>query len=517
MRQHSVLFLSLVWLLPLLGALWLRLRPRLSPERVRRHALVVTFLTLVLTVCVVLFFADHTSVFLTQGGSQGWRLLVADYHIGADGLSALLLPITVALGSCVIAASPTASLTPIVGSRMLWSLGSVLGALLSLDALLLLVFWALSLLPLYRDLQQRQQVAERVTRALFRLMLLGCVLPLAGFVVGLAWPGTLSSQALLQGRFNLVGLSQPGAFANPTVALLLGSLLLLSCLVRIGVFPFHLWIAPLANHGPGALSMVTFSTPLGIFVIARVLLPVFPQVCHLAFPYLLSVAVLSALYAAVVGLGQHDLRRALGYFWMSQQGFLLAGLSSLTSEGISGALLHAIGTVIVRIGLVLIAASVVARAGTSDLRFLGGFAARAPLMATSFLLLSIAAIGLPGTAGFVSEDLIVQGLLREHPMAAVMLLITTALNGILLFSLFARVFLAGSSPLPGALQNHEFPEFLPRERWVSLFLIGLLLVGGVASAPLLSVRDSVVGALPSLSALPDVDGFFHSSAPATKR
>ncbi len=499
MREHSALFLSLVWLLPLLGALWLRLRPQLSPERVRRHTLVFSVATLALTIGVVLFFSDHTSVFLTKTSEPGWRGLASDYHIGADGLSALLLPVTATLGICVIIASPTVFLTPGLASRMLLSLGAVLGALLSLDALLLMMFWTLSLLPLYRDLQQRNQAAERVTRALFGLMLLGCALPFVGFVVGLAWPGTLSATALQAGRFNLVSLSQPGAFADPKVAMILGGLLLVACLVRIGCFPFHLWIAPLSNHGPGPLNMVTFSTPLGIFVIARVLLPVFPQVCQLAFPYLLSLAVLSALYAAVVALGQHDLRRALGYFWMSQQGFLLAGLSSLTSEGISGALLHAIGTVIVRIGLVLIATSVVVRAGTSDVRFLGGFAARAPLMATSFLLLSIAAIGLPGTAGFVSEDLIVQGLLREHPLAAVMLLITTALNGILLFSLFVRVFLAGSSPLPGALKNHEFPEFLPRERWVSLFLFGVLLLGGVASAPLLSVRSSVVGALPSLT------------------
>jgi NADH-quinone oxidoreductase subunit M len=501
MREHSALLLSMVWLLPLLGSLWLRLRPRLPAPRVRRHALLIALATLALTLLVVLFSADHASVFLAKSDAQGWRGLARDYHLGADGLSALLLPVTATLGACVIVASPTAFLTPLLASRMLLSLGAVLGALLSLDALLLWIFWTLSLVPLYRDLRQRNQAGERVTRALFGVMLLGCALPFLGFVLGLAWPGTLSPQALAQGRFNLVSLAQPGAFSDGRLAMVLGSLLLLACLVRIGCFPFHLWIAPLSNHGPGPLNMVTFSTPLGIFVIARVLLPVFPQVCHLAFPYLLSLAVLSALYAAVVALGQHDLRRALGYFWMSQQGFLLAGLSSLTSEGISGALLHAIGTVIVRIGLVLIAASVAVRAGTSDVRFLGGFAARAPLMATSFLLLSIAAIGLPGTAGFVSEDLIVQGLLREHPVAAVMLLITTALNGILLFSLFVRVFLAGSSPLPGALKNHEFPEFLPRERWVSVFLIGLLLLGGVASAPLLSVRSSVVGALPNLTGI----------------
>lgn len=499
MRELNALFLSLVWLLPLLGSLLLRLQPALPPLRVRRRSLVVAILTLAVALCVFVFFSDSSSAFQAGDGATGWRRLARYYHVGADGLSGLLVPLTTTLGVTIVLGSPSALLTARLASRMLFSLGTVLGALVTLDALVLAAFWTLSLLPLVRALGESSGPGEHTTRGIFRYMVLASALPFFAFVGGLALPGALSPAAIAEGRFNLVSLAQPGAFQSPTLAMVLGSLLLASCLARIGCFPFHLWIAPLSNHGPGPLSLVTFSTPLGIFVIARLLLPIFPQVCHATFPYLMPLAVLSALYGAIVGLGQHDLRRALGYFWMSQQGFLLAGLSSLTVEGISGALLHSMGTVIVRIGLMLIAAAVVARAGTSDVRFLGGFAARAPLMATSFLLLSIAAIGLPGTAGFVSEDLIVQGLLREHPESAVMLLITTALNGILLFQLFTRVFLAGRSPLPGALDHLDFREFLPRERFVSLFLIGLLLVGGFASAPLLSVRSAVVRALPSMT------------------
>ncbi len=499
MRELNAIFLSLVWLLPLLGAVLLRLQPGLEPRRVRQRSLGVALLTLGLSLCVFLFFSDSSSAFQAGSDAMGWRRLARYYHVGADGLSGLLVPLTATLGLCIVIGSPSALLSARLASRMLFSLGSVLGALVALDALFLAVFWTLSLLPLHRALSDSGRVDDRPTRAIFGLMVLTSSLPFFAFIAGLAIPGVLSPATVEAGRFDLVALAQPGAFQSPLWAMLLGGLLLVACLVRIGCFPFHLWIAPLSNHGPGPLSLMTFSTPLGIFVIARLLLPIFPQVCHATFPYLMSLAVLSALYAAVVGLGQHDLRRALGYFWMSQQGFLLAGLSSLTVEGISGALLHSMGTVLVRSGLMLIAAAVVARAGTSDLRFLGGFAARAPMMATSFLMLSIAAVGLPGTAGFVSEDLIVQGLLREHPQAAVTLLITTALNGILLFQLFSGVFLAGKSPLPGALDNLDFREFLPRERAVSLFLIALLLIGGFASAPLLSVRSAVVHALPSLT------------------
>ena len=95
--------------------------------------------------------------------------------------------------------------------------------------------------------------------------------------------------------------------------------------------------------------------------------------------------------------------------------------------------------------------------------------------------------------GFVSEDLIVQGLLEHHAIAAVMVLITTALNGILLFLAFQRVFLGEGLGLLAT--ETTFPDLLPRERWVAVSLFGLLLAGGLLPAPLLAVRTSVVDAL----------------------
>ena len=196
---------------------------------------------------------------------------------------------------------------------------------------------------------------------------------------------------------------------------------------------------------------------------------------------------------AVLALSQNDLRRLLGYFWMSQQGFLLVGMAAWNTTSISGALLHAISSVFCRCGLLLIAGAIAARTGTTDIRLLGGLIGRAPRMATGFLLLSAAAVGFPGTLGFVSEDLLVQGLLHTHGLAAGGLLIVTALNGILLYRAFKRVFLGPPSPHAQLIGGME--DFLPRERWVSVALVVLLLFGGFAPAPLLAVRKGVVSAL----------------------
>jgi NADH:ubiquinone oxidoreductase subunit 4 (subunit M) len=126
-----------------------------------------------------------------------------------------------------------------------------------------------------------------------------------------------------------------------------------------------------------------------------------------------------------------------------------------------------------------------------------GLVRTAPRMATGFLLLAMAAVGSPGTLGFVSEDLIVQGLLDHHSIAAVTVLVTTALNGIVLFLAFQRVFLGdgGTLGLGPLVSSPQFPDLLPRERWVAVALFGLLLAGGLLPAPLLAVRTSVVDAL----------------------
>jgi NADH-quinone oxidoreductase subunit M len=141
----------------------------------------------------------------------------------------------------------------------------------------------------------------------------------------------------------------------------------------------------------------------------------------------------------------------------------------------------------------LIAGAIAVRTGTTDIRLLGGLITRAPRMATGFLLLSAAAVGFPGTLGFVSEDLLVQGLLRTHSLVAAGLLIVTALNSILLYRAFKRTFLGPPSPHAQLLSGME--DFLPRESWVWVLLIGTLLLGGFAPAPLLAVRQGVVSAL----------------------
>lgn len=479
----DLILITLLWVMPLVAALGVHFVG--EAERARRVAIVAS--ALVLALAGVVFFrdaADHA--FARTEYSWAPVFFGIRYHVGVDGLSALLLPVTAGLVLAVLVAAPRLGFRASLARDILLTESLLLGVLVSLDALLLTVFWTLSLVPLLRSLSRSRAVGAR---AVFRITVLGSALPMALFVVGLVLTrATVGPTA--ETPFDLLALGQ--RVATDPLPDWLGILVLVGVLIRMGCVPFHLSMVALTG-APAPLVQCAYATPLGLFLLTRVAMPLFPTLCARAMPVLLPLGLLTAVYGAVLALAQSDLRRIVAYFWISQQGFLLTGISALNAPGVSGALLHAISAVVARTGLVLLVGAVLSRAGTADVRQLGGLVRTAPRMATGFLLLSTAAIGFPGTLGFVSEDLIAQGLLTSHLVAILIVLATTALNGIVLFWAFQRVFLG---PLGRAVDGVvAFPDLLPRERLISVSLVGLLLIGGFAASPLLSIRQTVVDAL----------------------
>lgn len=506
--ETDLLLMTIIWALPLAMSLLLR-GPRLD-RAVRPLAIVTTALVVMLSLWA--FVRDGSEHhFARSEATWAPMLLGIRYHVGIDGLSAVLLPVSAGIVLCVLLAAPRRLLTSVLIRRMLLTESLLLGVLVSLDLSILLLFWVSSLWPLLWDMYKR---GERGGMRMMTILGVASALPMVVFVL-LLGVFRAKSGAAVQTPYDLIALSQR-QMTDPLPSWL-GILVMIGALTRMGCFPFHFWIAPLSERGPLPLVLTAFATPLGLFVMTRVMMPLFPELFTQAMPVLLPLGLVTATYGAILAMAQHDLRRMLGYFWISQQGFLLAGVASMNAPGVSGSLIHAIGTVVVRTGLALLIGAIYARTGTCDVRKLGGLVRTAPRMATGFLLLGVAAVGSPGTLGFVSEDLIVQGLLDHHAIAAVMVLITTALNGILLFLAFLRVFLGEG--LGQSATEMTFPDLLPRERWVAVSLFGLLLLGGLLPAPLLAVRTSVVDALhdiekPGLHAPADSAAEVDAHAPA---
>ncbi len=430
---------------------------------------------------VLVFLACSSVLALLAFGSQAQRDALwpatAPY---ADALAGGLLPILVGCPLATLLAAPRAQIDVEVASDAVLVAGTALGAMLADGLPAFVIFWLLSLVPLARSLSRSHDITLRRS---------------AGFFLATSTLPVVVAAVVSVSRAALAGVPwpfEPRAIAEAGV---LGghegwiaALLWLGVAGRLGVFPFHGWVPVFAERLRSPIASMTVVSPFALLLALRVCLPLVPRGGLTAGTVILPCAALSSAYAALIALGQDQVKRQLGFLWISVSAAAAAGLTSLDPGAFAGAVLHMLAVLLSMTGLWIHVRAVAARTGTSDLRRLGGLVTTAPGLATGFLLLGLATVSFPGTATFLSEDLIVRGLLASHPVVAGVFLVTTAVNGITLVRTFKRIFLG--EPREDASRTMT-EDVLPRERAASIAILLALLVGGLLPMPLLLLKEGV--------------------------
>ncbi len=259
-------------------------------------------------------------------------------------------------------------------------------------------------------------------------------------------------------------------------AFLMGAVIL-----RKGIFPAHSWVVTSFEHGSLLPLTLLVNGHLGAFLVARIVLPLLPDVAHNAWPLFSNLGLFTAAYAAVHALAARNPRRLFALVAISQSAFLLTGLESNTPVGIAGSLVL---WQVVAVSTTMLAAVYVgleARLGAPlESKGFLGLAMGAPRLAVFFAVGGLALVGLPLTLGFPAEDLLLQGTLATNPYLGIVLPVVTALNAFSVVRLFARLFLG--RPISAA---QDLADALPRERWILTAALLFLLLGGLFPAPLI--------------------------------
>lgn len=255
-------------------------------------------------------------------------------------------------------------------------------------------------------------------------------------------------------------------------------------LLRKGIFPFHLWILDaFENTSLLPLSLLLHSH-LGGYLLIRFTIPLLPELSAQALPLMSALALFTSVYMSLAALAETLPRRTLAMLGVSQASFILAGLENKTQEGITGALLHWWVVAFAMSGLCAVYRSLEAR---STAVFLPsgylGFGIHAPRLAVFFAVCGLTLVGLPGTLGFVAEDLLFQGALEASPWLGVALPVATALNAVTVFRLFSVLFLGRR-----AIHTTPIPDARPRERLALAGVILLLIGGGLIPQVLIALR-----------------------------
>lgn len=409
-----------------------------------------------------------------------------------EALGGALLPFSAVVVLAVLLGASRGQLSAGRAGAALLQLAASWMLFTALDLGVMVGAWALGLIP---ALPARREGADTESaRRIYIVYLLGSALLLAIAVVSIA---VAADRAGVQSPLSLLDLEATGGLrawgAMP--------LLLVAVVMRKGAFPFHSWIPALAERlGPAALVLLT-APQVGAFVLVRVAIPLFPGAIAEALPLLARVALVAALYGAVVALAARNLRRAFGWLVASQSALVLVGLECTTADGIAGGLTLWISVGLALTGLALAISAVEARLGRPDLERFWGLDARAPWLGATFLVLGLATVGLPGSLGFVAEDLLVHGVLESYPGIGAAIVVATACNGFTVLRCFARTFYGP------ARRACVVSDVLPRERLALVGLVLIVLGLGLVPGPIVRTRVPTASSIASmLAAASDLPG-----------
>jgi len=225
-------------------------------------------------------------------------------------------------------------------------------------------------------------------------------------------------------------------------------------LVKMPAFLLHGWM-PDAYRAAPLPALAVFSGVLakvGAYGFLRVVLPLFPIAAVQFQDVILVIALASILYGSVMAFTQTNVRLVAGYSSVAQLGFITAGIFALSADGSDGAILQMVNHGLVVAPLFVIVALLVERTGSEDLREMGGMAMKAPVLAALFLIVTLATLAMPGSANFVGEFYILNGLFDSKIVFAFLAISGVAMSAYYALRLYQRTM---HNRRPDGLESRE--------------------------------------------------------------
>ncbi len=402
----------------------------------------------------------------------------AQYHLGVDGISALLVLLTTVITAVAVVGAYTA-----VDKRgreffaMLLALeAGMLGTFLSLDLLLFYVFWEGMLIPMYL-LIGVWGGARRIYAAVkfFLYTMAGSVLML----VAILWLWFHHRAVTGVPSFDLEAFyAMPIA---PAAQVWLFLAFAFAFAIKVPMFPLHTWLPDAHVEAPTAGSVVLAAVLLkmGTYGFLRFAIPLFPQASLQFTPWIVALAIIGILYGALVAMVQPDLKKLVAYSSVSHLGFVMLGLYAMNAQGFAGAMLQMLNHGISTGALFLLVGVIYERRHTRLIADFGGLWKPLPVFASIFLVVMLSSIGLPATNGFVGEFLVLLGAFRAHAPWAAWAAIGVILSAVYMLWMFQRVMFG---PVTHA-ENETLPDLSLRERLVFAPLLALIVWMGVMPQP----------------------------------
>jgi len=501
--------LSWITFFPLLGIAAILFVPKDKENLIKWIAAGVTAVPFALSLYLFTAFDRAATGFQFVEQALWIKSLNVEYHMGADGVSVLMLLLAPMLSFLGVFASWNVKKMP-KGYFTLYLMLHVgmVGVFCALDFFLFYVFWEVMLLPMYFLVgiwggEKKEYAAIKF----FLYTFLGSVLMLIAMLALYFYssgpdgslPATfnilkLASQDWSQYTINLFGYSLP---FDQTI----WWLLFMGFAVKVPIFPFHTWLPWAHVQAPTAVSVILAGVllkmgPYGFLRFNFAILPHATQKFAYAFAIL---GIINIIYGALCAMAQKDLKKLVAYSSVSHMGYCVLGMSVLTTVGMNGAVLQLFNHGLSAAMMFMLVGVLYDRLHhrylvTPDGRLgFGGIAQKAPVITAVWTVAIFASLGLPGLNGFISEAMVFLGSFPVYKTETAIAAIGIVLGAAYLLWMAQRVFLGPFTTLVKDHHGHLHPatdELVPLKmnEWVVLIPLGVLcLVIGLYPQPMLDL------------------------------
>ena len=468
--------LSLIILIPLLTAIALIFVGRDNTGLIKMAGVGAATSTLMVSLWL-LFAFDVNNPGMQFVQTLHWvPALHINYLVGIDGISLWMVVLTAFLGvvSILISLNQKKDLRNFIALMLALEAGT-LGVFLALDTILFYVFWELMLVPTYFIIGlwgEGRRVYATMKFVIYTLvgslLMLVAILTLTMVHYGATHEVTFDLRILTHTHI------------DPFMQIWMFLFFFVAFAIKIPVFPLHSWLphAYVACPIPALILLTGAMSKTGAYGFLRFCLPLFPEAIESMALVIGFMAASGMVYGAWIALAQKDIKALVAYSSISHLGFIVLGIFAQNGEGIEGSVLQMFNHGIIASALFLIVGFIESRMGTRNLGELRGLSKSMPVLYGVFMLVMLAALGLPGLNGFVGEFLILMGVWTSHLLAdlASILVLMGGLS-IVFASIYMLYMFQGSMQEKPTVENNsdisssEFKLLLPA--CILILLIGL--------------------------------------------